>query len=169
MKVAFLDFDGVFTATHRCWLAGNEYDSYSAKIISKVLTDYDYKIVVSSTWRILHDDYELSKFLKIMGFSSKLFFMKNFSTPRLPGIRGVEIKDWLDRHPEVEDYIIIDDDSDMLPEQMDHLILCDGREGFGARNYFQVCRRHDPKYEGYLYDFNSRCNEVLNVESDRSI
>ena len=31
--------------------------------------------------------------------------------------RGVEVQEWLDRHPAVEQYAIIDDDSDFLPNQ----------------------------------------------------
>src|SRR3546814_6841131 len=31
--------------------------------------------------------------------------------------RGGEIAEWLSRHPEVSVYAIVDDDSDMLPEQ----------------------------------------------------
>ena len=34
------------------------------------------------------------------------------------GVRGHEIQEWLDKHPEVTRYAILDDDSDMLPEQM---------------------------------------------------
>jgi hypothetical protein len=33
-------------------------------------------------------------------------------------IRGEEIKAWLHQHPEVTRYAIVDDDSDMLPEQV---------------------------------------------------
>lgn len=40
------------------------------------------------------------------------------STKRLDGKRGEEIAEWLSRHPEVERYAIVDDDSDMLPEQL---------------------------------------------------
>ncbi len=32
--------------------------------------------------------------------------------------RGNEIQEWLDRHPEVEKYAILDDDIDMLHTQM---------------------------------------------------
>jgi hypothetical protein len=44
------------------------------------------------------------------------------STKRLSGDayngRGSEIAEWLSRHPEVDRYAIVDDDSDMLPEQV---------------------------------------------------
>ena len=36
--------------------------------------------------------------------------------------RGKEIQQWLDEHPEVTNYVIFDDDSDMLEHQMNNFI-----------------------------------------------
>ena len=36
--------------------------------------------------------------------------------------RGYEIKEWLDKHTDIMNYVIIDDDSDMLKEQKKHFI-----------------------------------------------
>lgn len=36
--------------------------------------------------------------------------------------RGAEIQAWLDAHPEVTKYVIIDDQSDMLPSQMNNFV-----------------------------------------------
>ena len=41
-------------------------------------------------------------------------------------VRGDEIDKWLKEHPEYDDYLIFDDDSDMLPHQKDRFIHCDG-------------------------------------------
>lgn len=38
-------------------------------------------------------------------------------TPTLSGIRGDEVNAWLAKHPEVEKYAILDDDSDFYPDQ----------------------------------------------------
>jgi hypothetical protein len=162
MRVAFLDFDGVFTATARSFLAGSEYDPIAAKLLNRAFTEFDYKIVVSSTWRIGASDLELATYLKLMGFKPKLFnFNNGFMTPRLQkGCRGDEIAKWLSEHPEVTDYIIIDDDCDMLPEQMDHLIHCDNREGFGARQYFEIKDRHHFNESFMTYDFHPKSNVI---------
>ena len=45
-------------------------------------------------------------------------------------MRGEEIKTWLEHHPEVENYVIIDDDSDMLPEQLDNFVHTSNMHGF---------------------------------------
>ena len=44
--------------------------------------------------------------------------------------RGSEIKAWLDMHPEVKKYVIIDDDGDMLEEQMSNFVMTYFYSGF---------------------------------------
>ena len=43
--------------------------------------------------------------------------------------RGTEIKRWLDDHPEVTHYVILDDDNDMLEEQFEHFVQTSWTEG----------------------------------------
>ena len=51
-------------------------------------------------------------------------------TPRLGTKRGLEIEAWLSRHGKnITEYAIIDDDSDMLDSQMEHLVLTKGSVG----------------------------------------
>ena len=47
----------------------------------------------------------------------------------------IPIKMWLDEHPEYDDYIILDDDSDMRPDQLDHFINVEGKVGLGYDNF----------------------------------
>jgi len=88
----------------------------------------DLKIVVSSTWRLGETVESLKKIL----FPAKLVADAVISvTPRLAwGIeRGLEIQDWLDRHPEVTRFVIVDDDDDMA--HLKHrLVLTDALHGF---------------------------------------
>ena len=45
-------------------------------------------------------------------------------------IRGMEIKEWLDKHViEVSRYVIIDDMDNFLPEQKSHFVLTDPEVG----------------------------------------
>lgn len=48
--------------------------------------------------------------------------------------RGVEIKQYLDEHPEIENHVILDDDSDMLLSQKDHFIKTDSESGISEKN-----------------------------------
>lgn len=43
--------------------------------------------------------------------------------------RGHEIQDWLDRHPEVTNWVALDDDSDFLDSQLRNLVQADGTIG----------------------------------------
>ncbi len=60
-------------------------------------------------------------------------------------LRGDEIKDWLDKHPEVEDYAILDDDSDMLPEQFMKFHHCDAWFGLSPNHLYRIGRQFENK------------------------
>lgn len=117
MKVLFLDIDGVVnckttTQRHRGMIG---IDPYLAFMVGKIQLDTDCKVVLSSSWRhwpegVAEVERQVVKLLD--------------KTPSLPGGltvadcgRGKEVKAWLDEHPEVTRYAIIDDDSDFLPDQ----------------------------------------------------
>lgn len=60
---------------------------------------------------------------------------------------GLEIDEWLKRHPFISDYIIIDDDSDMLEKQMSHFFKVeDSSEGFSSKNFEDIFNRYSDKY-----------------------
>ena len=50
-------------------------------------------------------------------------FMVHFKTTLC---RGKEIDAYLDEHPEIENYVIIDDDSDMEPHQLNNFVMTSG-------------------------------------------
>ncbi|MCK9440299.1 MAG: hypothetical protein M0Q13_02645 [Methanothrix sp.] len=55
------------------------------------------------------------------------------------GSLELEIEEWLKRHPFISDYIIIDDDRDMLEKQMSHFFkVTDSCEGFSSKNFEDI-------------------------------
>ena len=126
--------------------------------LSEWCNETDTKICISSTWK-------------------NHFGIKDKRTPELwedalvklgfkPGtyvgitethrtLRGDEIKDWLDKHPEVTDYAILDDDSDMLPEQFVKFHHCDPWFGLSPNHLYRIKRQFD---KGSEY---GRLNEQL--------
>jgi len=56
-------------------------------------------------------------------------------------LRGEEIQDWLAVHPEVEDYAILDDDSDMLPEQFAKFHHSDPWFGLTPNHLYRIERQ----------------------------
>jgi hypothetical protein len=89
--------------------------------LSKWCNETDTKICVSSVWKhhfgiegYVSTPERWADALTELGFKEGTFVG---ITGQRRGLRGQEIQEWLDKHPEVEDYAILDDDSDMLPEQ----------------------------------------------------
>jgi hypothetical protein len=147
MRVIFLDIDGVL-CTERSHLSTSEprghlmteWDATSAKLIRNLCVENNFKIVVSSTWRIVDNrsllikklaDYDLLEFLHDDSYTPVIHFSS---------ARGEEIQDWLNRHKEVELYIIIDDIDEMLMDQQKYFIKTDEYEGFGAANFMRAKR-----------------------------
>lgn len=71
----------------------------------------DCRIVVSSSWRILCTPQELSGWLTQKGFRFGDRIIDR-TGQNAKDARGGEIQDWLDAHPEVTKYAILDDDSE---------------------------------------------------------
>ena len=119
IKVLFLDFDGVivtFDSLHECQTrkrrkgaerhVWDRMDRNAIDLIQKLLDrNPELRIVVSSSWRGNgHHQYALYPIdlSRVIG-----------TTGRHRGCRGVEIQEWLFQHPEVEEFVIVDDETDM--------------------------------------------------------
>ena len=112
-KVLFLDIDGVCNSeefmraeherTGRMVILG--IDPKPAALVRQILADTGAKLVISSTWR--HSEHDLQVIRDqvhpdIYGI-----------TPRCASrFRGDEVRAWLEEHPEVGPYAILDDDGD---------------------------------------------------------
>ena len=110
MKVLFLDVDGVLNSRSTTNFKNNLWpiDPYMAFMAGKIQLDTDCEVVLSSSWRYHPDGVKAAR--KIVNLLDV--------TPLLNSTRGTEIKAWLDTHPEVTKYAILDDDRDMLDEQL---------------------------------------------------
>ena len=98
--------------------------------ISEFCQKYDYKIVVTSTWRL---DENYKECLRRGGLRDSVEILDR--TPHLHGKRrGDEIKAWLDEHPDVERYIIVDDENNILDEQREYFLQTDTLVGFTMAN-----------------------------------
>lgn len=153
MKVVFLDFDGVLNSAQSCTFWHNKRDQ--SKWENELYKDWpgtlkeylamefcpialsnveelirrvpDLKIVISSTWRLSETVESLKEILKPAKLVSDAVVDV---TPRIKLTpRGNEIQAWLDQHPEVVEFVIIDDDSDML-HLKDRLVHTSSLHGF---------------------------------------
>lgn len=136
MKVVFLDIDGVLNS-HRTYIAFGgiprttarncraTLDEVAIRLIGGIVHASNAKVVLSSTLR-KHSDW--------LDYGPALDLPIIDRTPSGIGSRGREIADWLAVHPEVKQYAIIDDDSDMLQEQFPFFVHTSYLEGFSFAN-----------------------------------
>lgn len=136
-KVLFLDIDGVLNSQSSAMALGgypHSFDGYDLKrfdwvsvgLIRLLCGETKTSIVLSSSWRILHSVIEVANGLDLPVIDK---------TPVLSGYRGTEIQDWLDRHPEVLHYAIVDDDSDMLSKQKKCFVKTNPLDGLQFKHY----------------------------------
>lgn len=136
-SIIFLDVDGVLNSLKTGWYS---WDMYVINWLIWLTNISNSKIVVSSTWRKSHD----RKFFTDV-FGEELIHL-DWKTPDNNTIeieekyrtRGNEIKTWLDKHTEVERYIILDDDTDFLEEQKPFHIHTDSNEGMLFKDMYDA-------------------------------
>lgn len=113
--------------------------------LNRIVEETGCKVVLSSSWRCLWNPSENDRTieaLKLKGFKYDFYGM----TPRIPQKdfgqeRGIEIQTWMDKElekNEIESFVILDDDNDMLPEQMDKFILVNNQYGLSDIDVFKA-------------------------------
>lgn len=170
MRVIFLDFDGVLNShqSFNFWHNKRDQSKWENELYSEwqgSLKEYlamefcpialnnmedlirkvpDLKVVVSSTWRLGETVESLKKILEPAKLLSAAIIDVTphfrWTKDKEEATRGHEIQDWLDRHPEVTDYVIIDDDSDMLPSQKERFVKTSFMHGFQYGDKLWVLR-----------------------------
>lgn len=140
MKVIFLDIDGVlnsvssFIYNNRMHFLGLTQDFSHESLCPIACSNLQYvleecpdiKLVISSTWRKYYSLEEIkAKFDRYGVDSSRIVGMNPIDS----SYRGKEIQEYLDLHPEITQFAILDDDSDMEPN-MERLVKVDSRNGF---------------------------------------
>ena len=161
MKVIFLDVDGVinlvwpltpkeerdardeleFKIFEKDGYRILSYPNYRAiKLINKLTEETGAKIVVSSSWRSTNGNtWKIRKTFEECGLEVNVIDETPFFSWN--AIRGKEIKAWLDKTElSVESFLILDDDSDMLEEQLPNFIKTDPYDGFDFANFLQALK-----------------------------
>jgi hypothetical protein len=120
MIVLFLDIDGVCNSLAYAQRNGmnlwNKVDPEACELVRQIIEATGCQVVLSSTWRLYPDSLKVVR-EQVCEFIDVTPNFQTAENHRSATPRGNEIQDWLDRHPGVERYAILDDDSDMLPGQ----------------------------------------------------
>ena len=156
MKIIFLDIDGVLNHERfyterfeKRYEEGaisyphSEIDPISVQNLNTLIRETDAKVVLSSTWRHSGLEYCLDV-LKFHGFEGEIIDI----TPDLRSndcLRGNEILKWMKDNKNLigdyynfTEYVILDDDSDMLYWQRNNFLLIDRFVGLTMGNVFQA-------------------------------
>ena len=138
MKVVILDFDGVIVTPRTRFRSP---DPTTIPHLKKILEETDAKIVISSAWRITRSLKELRDILWLAGIEKELVIDVTPRTVNLGGLRvdcggnrGQEIQAWLDLHPEVEAFVILDDDTFDLQDHGEKVVETEMEEGLTIHN-----------------------------------
>ena len=113
--VLFLDVDGVL---NQVGVTNNVLDGVKVMLLREVLSKVNCRVILSSTWRRYRKLIErlLTENIPINGL-----------TPVLGVERGKEIRAWLNEHPDVKDFVILDDDIfGIEPELKVNMVGCLG-------------------------------------------
>lgn len=138
MRVIFWDVDGVLNHP-QIWGAWSRLgwpaslDPTLVVRAAEVTKAVGAKCVLSSTWRL--GDTGLSKTVNCLRLQGWKSAREDFidATPHLGTKRGIEIGEWLIEHPDVKEYVIVDDDADMTTH-MKRLVQTDHNVGLTARD-----------------------------------
>ncbi len=133
MKVVFLDFDGTIVPMGKPSLADKAVAAAVKNFNSLLSKEKDLKIVLSTAWR-QHGMAYCKRYLEGLGIDpERVVGMTNNEN----GSRGFQIQCYLNRNPEVKQFVILDDMSDM-----DHLMMklvhCSPLVGLTAKDVEQA-------------------------------
>ena len=150
MKIIFLDIDGVIKTKSCLRRAFKKYrklvpdilDERAVINLNKLVKETDAKIVITSTWRYGNTAEDLQQVLakhgvtgEVIGMTPELGQMENSSFGNIT--RGQEIQEWLNLHNVPVDYVILDDDNNILPQQINRFVRCDSENGFADENKYR--------------------------------
>ena len=168
MKVIFLDFDGVINN----WEHFERVDYNNVKFLLQIIDMTSAKIVATSSkkhsfQREFGIKYEESSFYEYVNILKSYGINIEDITPYVKGIRELEINEYLKLHPEIEQFLILDDEfvSEMFKEHqvfldlyrgicLEHVkpsvSILNGNLGFYPQNF---------DFNKTLEDRNTRINE----------
>lgn len=157
MKVLFLDCDGVLNDTNDMLVTGDSKPYYvlnhkKLDLLKNIITKTKCNIVLSSAWRIMDGGVKTLQDHGINIYDT---------TEKLSTIRGDEIQLWLDKHNDVTNYAILDDDGDMLIHQRPHFVQTDYTVGLNEVMAYRTLQR-------LRLPITKSVNQVLNeIDGDK--
>ncbi len=139
-SIIFLDIDGVLNNTHdtddRMFTPHGFVNPKCVKFLNELIRETGAGIVVSSVWRLGLKRSALVEMISDLGVEGEVLGSTDSKGP----YRGNEILRWLEENDMKysRNYVILDDDSDMLLWQKDNYVSCDPYIGMTPRTVFKA-------------------------------
>ena len=147
MNFVFLDIDGVLNNLGSVYAFGNpseHFDPVSVALIERLCCEGCAYIVMSTSWRNGDTDRLCDELRQIAG--NGLADRIIGEIPYLGRKRGEEIAQWIkNTGMAVDEYVIIDDDDDMLPDQP--FVQTTFEDGFRLQHYREALKHLDPDHQ----------------------
>lgn len=157
-KILFLDIDGPMIP-YRCLVMPGQtaimtlFDPVAVSLINYLCEEYDFKIVLHSSWVRMIGGKEAQKHCVKQGLKLENFHEDGWTNEDMSW-RYSRVAEWLKRHPEVDNYVIVDDD----PYAPDKDLAYPHPEGMPSRvvliNY----------YTGFLFQDYISCLALTKTE-----
>ena len=169
MKVIFLDFDGIIND----YLTINEINDYNVEILKRIINETNAKVVITSSHKYPYQrNNNMAGFLNsyyIKGLREKGIDILDW-TPHIKqqGIkydqRKQEILEYLKNHPEITQYVILDDD-DIIEPLKEHEIFLDLQAGLREKHVIPAIRI----LNGQLNFYHDCTDEQLSETSEERL
>jgi len=186
MKVIFLDFDGVIND----YMTINEINEYNVEMLKRIVNETGAKVVVTSSWKMPYqrNNRDIESFVN-NNYYAQILKENGIDiidwTPYMKqqGIkddqREQEILEYLKNHPEITQYLILDDDY-IIESLKEHEIFLDLQSGLrekyivpaikilnGELNFYHDCADEQlSDVSDRLTRMNLIFRKILNGESD---
>ncbi len=149
VRVVFLDIDGVLNSERYLddYPPDEDYavrsiewwrqmlDPDAVARLNRILDAADASVVVASTWRYSLDLKQLQFVLEGAGFTGQVIDSTDKNS-RVP--RGQLAKQWLRNHPEVDGFVIVDDQADQEP-LLDRFVQTSWETGLQDEHVTRAC------------------------------
>jgi hypothetical protein len=148
VKVVFLDIDGVLNNLGSVLAYGNPskyLDMVSVRLVERLCKHTEAKIVISSSWRIGRTVEQLKNELDSLMAHRIADRIIGRTGDGYNGHRGRQIKEWIEVNAPDCTFVILDDDSDMLPAQKPFFVKTTFEDGFRAAHYKKAMAILDPQ------------------------
>lgn len=145
--IIFLDFDGVLATDDYDDILmerndrlrdffGRKFDPNCVASLKMIIESTNADIVITSSWRHYLNPFSMRIMWRLRKMPGRVIGL----TPSMSDNRSLEIESWLSKHPEIDNYVILDDmdQRQFEPGLHSHLFTCNHLSGLSMKDAKKV-------------------------------